>query len=120
MYPDPRRAERLFAEQFSRDGDGYVYRRGRREPGIWVTAAERDGFVEDFNRKHRGSQWIAYAGVGLVMVSLVALAKTRPNVSFDDVRSSIAIIAACLVSSIPYAVRFRQIWNAPARALRSR
>jgi len=120
MYPDPTRAQRLFAEQFEPNGEGYLYRRSRKAAGIRVTSEERDRFVREFVDKLRGSQWVLYAATGILMIGLVVLAKSRSAISLSSVPSLIGIVAAALVLSIPYAARCWWIFGAPARELRGR
>ena len=78
MYVDPQRPARLFAEQFERDGSGYLYRRSRKGAAIRVTADERDHFVNAFNDSLLIGVWILCGGVGLLMIGLVSAAKAGP------------------------------------------
>jgi hypothetical protein len=64
--------------------------------------------------------WIPFAGTALLLMGLVFLAKSHPEMSFNSVPSIVAICAAVFVVSIPYAVYLRWIWAAPARDLRDR
>jgi hypothetical protein len=120
MYPDQSRAQRLFAEQFKPDGNGYLYRRSCEGAAIRVTADERDRFVIAFKCGLLSAMWILYAGAGLLMIGLVLAARSDPGRSFNSIPSMIAIVGACLIVSIPYFLYFRWIWGAPARDLRGR
>jgi hypothetical protein len=120
MYPDTARADRLFAQQFEPDGDGWVYRRSRKGAAFRLTAYERNRFVREFSGSRRGSEWILYAGAGPLMVGMIVLAKYRPDISLSSMSSLVAILAALFVLGIPYALRLRWIWNAPIRELRGR
>jgi len=120
MYPDWTRAQRLFAEQFEPDGGGYVYRRSRKGEAIRVTRAERDHFVNAFVESQLRGLWIIFAGAGLLMMGLVFLAKSHPEISFSSIPSLAVICAAAFVLSIPYGAYLKWRWAAPARELRGR
>jgi hypothetical protein len=120
MYPDQSRAQRLFAEQFEPDGNGYLYRRSCEGAAIRVTADERDRFVIAFKYSLLSAMRILYAGVGLLMIGLVLVARSDPGRSFNSIPSMIAIVGACLIVSIPYFLHYWWIWRAPARELRGR
>ena len=51
------RVEQLFADQFTSDAHGYVYRKSQKGAQFWVSEAERDDFIATFNRRLRYSTW---------------------------------------------------------------
>ena len=58
-----------FAERFEPDGEGYIFRRTLKAPGVRVTADERNRFVSEFNRR---IAWATYGGATF-MVTLMSL-----------------------------------------------
>jgi hypothetical protein len=53
----------VFIGQFTPDGGGYIYRRGQKGQAIRVSAAEYQGFVDDYVRAYRRTKWGLVAGV---------------------------------------------------------
>jgi len=106
-----------FANRFEPHGDGYVFRANLRAAGIPVSAADRDRFVAEFNR--RLSIW-AYGGtagfVVLLTVALFAFFLLNPEGEIPEFVSFLLVAAFLPVFLVP----FFWLWNAPARNLRNR
>lgn len=109
------RVRENFARQFTTDAGGLLYRRGQRGAAYRVTAAERDGFIADFNRGVGRLFWSALIGV----IAVFALLELRPTLlpaALQPWREAIVTVATV--------VAVTTIWwrlsNAPARALERR
>src|SRR5689334_12829650 len=59
-----------FAGQFQPDGDGFLYRKGMKGAPIRVTAAERQRYIEEFEKSGR---FVFWAGVTVGVLAPLAL-----------------------------------------------
>lgn len=109
------RLTNLFAEQFERDGAGFLYRRTAKSAPIRVSEAERNDFVADYRRRLRNAGWVMLPVTVLVIV-LVALLSQH----FGEMASRIATFAAVAVILAPFLLLQRHARGAPARALSGR
>ncbi len=72
-------ATRAFARQFEPEGDGYLYHRRSGGPAVHVTAAERDRFLTEFERRWKTAFWAFVTATVLAMVgACVAIFKGVP------------------------------------------
>jgi cytochrome c oxidase subunit IV len=67
------RLQRSFADQFTPDGDAYLFRRGMRGAAVRVTARERDAFVADYAQISARLRWSLMAGLIAAMILIVGL-----------------------------------------------
>jgi len=109
------RVRQLFADQFSSDARGFVYRKGQKGAPVRVSEMERNAFVATFNKRIRYAAWsIVPATVGLILL-LVWLV---PDVESPAAQMAMWIgIAAILV---PFTLIYYWAWNAPSRELERR
>ncbi len=109
------RLKQAFAGQFTPDGAGFVYRQGRRGPGIRVSAAERAEFVAAFDRALVRLGWAAFFAAVVAFGALEVFHPDLPAPLYGR-GEPIAIILL--------AVTFMAMWwwirNAPMRALARR
>lgn len=106
------RGKQAFAAQFTADRDGHIYRQGQRGPGIRVTAAERDRFVETFDRGVIRLAWSMVLAAILLLgsLSLFAIELPWPLSGHEEGVGIIALMAAFMLA-------WWWIRNAPMRAL---
>lgn len=106
------RVKQAFAAQFTPDRDGHIYRRGRRGPGIRVTAAERDRFVETFNRAVIRLAWTMVLAATLLLgsLSLFSIELPWPMLGHEE-----GVVTLLLTAS--FMLAWWWIRNAPMRAL---
>lgn len=106
------RVKQAFAAQFTPDRDGHIYRRGQRGPGIRVTAAERDRFVETFNR---GIIRLAWGMVLITVLLLGGLALFSLELPWPLSGHEEGVATLLLIAS--FMLAWWWIRNAPMRAL---
>lgn len=106
------RVKQAFAAQFTPDRDGHIYRRGQRGPGIRVTAAERDRFVETFDRAVLRLAWSMVLATMLLLgaLSLFAIELPWPLSGHEEGVGATVLIVAFMLA-------WWWIRNAPMRAL---
>ena len=109
MLTDP------YARQFAPDGGDYLYRKNQREAPVRVTAAERDAFVEDFERATKWTLPLLLAGMLLASFVGVVIAVTWS----DAYQIPMMIGGLALVTGLYFWVVTRA-WNAAARAVAGR
>jgi hypothetical protein len=117
MFRNPHldRVRQLFTDQFEPDGAGFFYRKSMKGAPIRVSADERDGFVEAFNRRLRYAVWsVLLATVALI----VLLALLLPDV--DRPGNQAAAYAGFALVMIVFFAIYYWAWNAPARELERR
>jgi hypothetical protein len=109
------RVKEAFAAQFIHARDGYIYRQGRRGPGINVTGVERDGFVAAFDRAVVRLAWgmvlaaiVMFGGLAIFPVSM------PPPLQGNEEGAATALLA------VLFMLAWWRIRNAPARALARR
>ena len=106
------RVKQAFAAQFTPDRDGHIYRRGQRGPGIRVTAAERDRFVETFDRGVIRLAWSMVLAATLLLGSLALFSIELPwPLSGHEEGVAIALLLPSFM------LAWWWIRNAPMRAL---
>lgn len=109
------RVRQMFADQFSDDQAGLVYRKSQKGPAIRVSAIERDEFIAAFGRRIQYAAWAIFPATAALILLLVWLA---PDADSDKSDAMIWIgIGAILV---PFLAFFYWAWNAPSRALQCR
>lgn len=109
------RIREMFADQFEPLGTDFAYRRSNRGAPIRVSAAERDRFVEDFQRLVGWMMWGLLAAMMLMVVGFVAAGEW---LGIDD--QSPTMYGAMTLILVAYIVLWFHCWNAPARALAGR
>lgn len=109
------RVRQAFADQFSDDGHGFIYRKYQKGVPVRVSKLERDGFVAAFNQRTRYAMWsIVPATFGLILL----LAWLTPET--DNPVAQIAIWGGIAAILSPFLVLFYWAWGAPSRELASR
>jgi hypothetical protein len=71
MFSNPHvdRVRQLFADQFSEDARGVVYRKGQKDATIRVSEIDRDEFITMFNKRIHYAAWsIVPATFGLILL----------------------------------------------------
>ena len=109
------RVRQIFADQFSTDLNGYIYRSGQIGASYRVSAFEREQFVATFNKRMRYATWSSFPAT---VIFILLLAWLFPDT--DSFRNSIALwvgIGAIIASLMAI---FFWAWNAPARELQRR
>jgi hypothetical protein len=106
------RVKQAFAAQFTPDRDGHIYRQGQRGPGIRVTTAERDRFVETFDRAIIRFAWTLVLATVLLLgsLSLFSIELPWPLSGHEEGVATIGLIVAFMLA-------WWWIRNAPMRAL---
>ncbi|MDB5708879.1 MAG: hypothetical protein JWL96_949 [Sphingomonas bacterium] len=109
------RVKQAFAAQFTADRDGHIYRRGQRGPGIRVTAAERDRFVETFERGVIRLAWSMVLAATLLLgaLALFSIELPWPLSGHEEAVATLLLIASFMLA-------WWWIRNAPMRALERR
>ena len=109
------RVRQLFAEQFSSDSRGFIYRKRQTGAPIRISEKERDAFVATFNSRIRYIVWsIIAATIGLIAL----MTWLTPDV--DSTSGQVSVWAGLLAILIPSMVVYHWAWNAPARELKRR
>jgi hypothetical protein len=103
-----------FASQFTAEGNGYHYRWACRGAAIPVSAAERNGFVADFNWS-LGLQVLALLA-GIAAVALFAIRSSVTPVAHPVV----IIVAGVSLTTTLVALTAWAAWRAPVQALSNR
>ena len=109
------RVRELFENQFEADGEGFVYRRSQKGEAIRVSADEREGFIEAFNRQLHYAMWGICAGITIVLGITVWL-----SVRSHADPSNVSIYVGVGIVMIFYLAYYRWAWAAPARQLAGR
>jgi hypothetical protein len=109
----------LFLGQFTRDGDGYIYRRSQKGAAIRVSAGEYQDFVETFTRASKRLRWGFVAGI-LVLLIAIAVGSVSAGVDVDSTAGSIVLIGPILLSAGIFTWFFTRIYHRPARMLERR
>jgi len=105
----------LFADQFERDGNSYIYRRSQKGEAFRVTAEERTCFVDEFDRHMRRATWTIYLATAVAIVAVVlVMMRTKSEVPDTAIYGSLAALV------LAYMAYFRWAWSAPARQLSGR
>jgi len=104
-----------FAKRFEPRGDGYLFRERLGAPGYEISAAERDAFVEQFNRRMTWMNWILFGGGFVLLLGAawlsVALAFTDPGP---------LIFAVMGLMFVGYMPAVFWLWGDPKRRLAAR
>jgi hypothetical protein len=108
-------ARQLFADQFESDGENFIYRKSLKGPPIRVTSAERETYIDRFNRSLRYSSW----GVGLGTLVVLASAVWMSVQSGSDPSDAYVYIGLGALVAV-YLVYYFWAWGAPARELARR
>jgi MFS family permease len=104
---------RMFADQFEPEGPDFLYRNSMKGAPIRVTQAERDAFVDSFNRRLRYLAWAIVPFTILLIGLLVVLVPDHPD--SPAARVFVYVGIGCIL--IPFMVAYYRAWNAPAREL---
>jgi hypothetical protein len=115
MHGNYDRLRGMFADQFEPDGQGFVYRKSLRGAPVQVSAAERDRYIDLFNRFTKYAAWCiggstAALGLSVAAYATAARAELPTTILYCGLG---AIVLAFLAAN-------HWIWNLPARELRSR
>ena len=109
------RLRQAFADQFSVEGRGFIYRKYQKGVPIRVSEIERDRFVATFNKRTRYAMWSIFpATVGLILL----LAWLIPDP--DSPEGQIALWVGIAAILVPFVAIYLWAWNAPARELERR
>ncbi len=109
------RLRQAFADQFSDDGNGFIYRKYQKGVPLRVSELERDGFVATFNKRIRYAMWsIVPATVGLILL----LVWLTPDA--DSPAAQVAMWGGVAVILLHFMVIFYWAWGAPSRELERR
>lgn len=104
-----------FANQFSEDEHGILYRKYQKGPPFRVSRLERDGFVATYIKRMRYAIWCtALLTVGLILL----LAWLIPNA--DSADKQVASWMGITMILLPVMAVHYWAWNAPTRALERR
>ncbi|WP_188054722.1 hypothetical protein [Sphingosinithalassobacter sp. CS137] len=117
MFSNPHfdRVRQLFADQFSDDSRGIVYRKGQKGAPVRVSEIERDEFVATFNKRIRYAGWSIFpATLGLILL----LVWLTPDA--DSPSAQIAMWIGIAAILVPFMVIYYWAWNAPSRELERR
>jgi len=105
----------LFADQFQADAEGYLYRKNLKAAAIDVSAAERDAFVAQFNRRLT-MLYGAFVAAVLVFLAGVVTWAVRTN----PVRIEPPLYVGLGVLVTLFMLGWARAAGAPARALAGR
>ncbi len=117
MFRNPQldRLRQAFADQFSRDEHGFIYRKFQKGAPIRVSERERDELVTTFNKRIRYATWsIVPLTIGLIL-PLVWLVPDA-----DGPAAQIVMWVGLAAILLPFLSIFFWAWNAPYRQLESR
>lgn len=109
------RVRQTFLDQFQPDGTGFLYRKSQTGEGYRLSSADRDRFVEQFDRHLGRAKWIIGIGLAVVVVAAGGLSMRE-----DTDLSQVAIFAGIGMVMVPYLAYFRWAWAEPARELANR
>jgi Flp pilus assembly protein TadD len=104
-----------FADQFEPDGAHFIYRRSQKGEAFRVSSADRNRFLEGFDRNLSRAKWLIYVGLTVVL-GVIILLSVRQGTDL----SQIIIFAGIGLVMIPYYAYFRWAWAEPARELAGR
>lgn len=115
MPGDNMDARKIFAEQFEPDGDGFLYRyRGKSAP-IRVTAAERERFIADFNKRCGYMVWGSAAFMSVaVLLSVLFKEELAPLLHGYQIYVFVVLLIPTMW------ILNRKAYRAPAQELRHR
>lgn len=109
------RLRQAFADQFSSDEHGFIYRKYQKSAPIRVSEMERNKFVASYNKRTRYAIWsILPATVGLMLL-LVWLVPDLDS-SIGQITMWVGLAALLL----PFVAINHWAWNAPSRELERR
>ena len=109
------RQRQMFAAQFEREGDGYIYRNHTVGEPIPMTASDRDRYVANFERFTRQGFRATLIAAILLLAGLVAYSFATGT----QVPDLVFYVAFGGMFAI-YIVGYQRAWNLPARELRGR
>lgn len=105
----------LFADQFEPDGNEFIFRYNLKSAPIRVTRAERDRYVDTFNKFNKWSLWLLIGAI-LLLAGLYVIFLTIT----DQPVSGITVYIGIGVLMIGYMIAFYWIRGFPMRELRGR
>ncbi len=109
------RVRQVFADQFSQDTHGFIYRKGQKGPAIRVSEDERDRFVATFNSRIRYAAWSIFpATVALIFVLVWLIPDSDSPAANRAIWAGTAMILAAFMAIFYWA------WGAPSRELHNR
>ena len=109
------RVRQMFADQFEPDPQGFVYRKYMKGAPIQISAAERDRFIDTFNRYIKYAGW----GIGLgtvILILSIAFYATAADVDLPET----ALYMGLGAIFVAFMAGYYWSWNLPARELRGR
>jgi hypothetical protein len=109
------RAREIFTNRFEADGDGFLYRSSPTAAPIRVTAAERDRFLSDLDRRLRWLYWGMMAATVVGIGGYAGLA-----IGLNLTVSSVPLYAVIGMIFVAYMAVWYWIWTAPRRELEGR
>lgn len=109
------RLRQAFADQFSDDGHGFIYRKYQKGVPVRVSKSERDGFVATFDQRIRYAMWsIVPATVALILLLVWLI----PDANGSAAQIAIWIGLGAIL--LPFMAIFYWAWGAPSRELERR
>lgn len=109
------RVQQIFADQFTSDAKGYVYRKGQIGEPFRVSDAERDAFIASFNKRIRYSFWSILPATIILILGLAWLIPDS-----DTMEANVAIWIGLCAILLPFLAVYLWSWNAPVRELQGR
>lgn len=105
----------IFADQFTRDAHGYVYRKSQKGAQFRISKVERDDFIATFNRR------IRYSNVAMVAATVLLILLLAWQISdSESYEATIALWIGLGAIIVPFVAFYYWSWNAPARELQCR
>ncbi|MBB3957843.1 hypothetical protein [Novosphingobium sediminicola] len=104
-----------FADQFSNEKDGFIYRKNQKGAPFRVSSLERDRFVGTFTKRVRYGLWSLVPATIILIVLLVWLTPDSDSPTFQ-----IAMWAGLAAIILSFQAVFHWAWGAPSRELKHR
>jgi hypothetical protein len=109
------RLRQAFADQFSSDEHGFVYRKYQKGAPIRVSEIERDRFVATYAKRLRYAMWsLVPTTVGLILLLAWLISEA------DGPVAQIAAWVALAAMLVPFTAYSLWAWSAPSRELQRR
>jgi hypothetical protein len=109
------RVRQAFADQFSGDGHGFIYRKYQKGVAFRVSKLERDEFVAAFNKRSRYAMWSI---VPATIILILLLAWLSPDT--DSPAAQVITWGGIAAIILPIVTVFYWAWSAPSRELERR
>ncbi|MCJ1959512.1 hypothetical protein MTR65_02290 [Novosphingobium sp. 2637] len=105
----------MFADQFTADAEGALYRKSQKGAQYRVSEAEKEAFITAYCAHIRYANWSMIMAIVLLSVLVPWFNRGR-----DVSESMFAIRIGVYAIMVAFVVFYYWSWNAPARALRHR